>query len=433
MSLELMTMTAILIGGLFLLLALGTEIAVAMGVMASLGFILFISQPQVQIPWTAWATLNSFTLLAMPFFIFMGMMFANTGVIRSLFEGADKWITGLPGGLASSVIAACAIFGAMSGSSIAAVATFSTTVFPEMEERGYAPRLALGSIAVGGSLSVLIPPSIILIIYGVWENVSVARLFAAAMIPGIILASFLMITVMLMAIRNPRLAPKSPSVSWRERLRALKDIFPWLGIIALVLGVIFGGIMTPTESSALGAFLGIAVALAYRRMSYQALKVSLLSAVKITAMIGFVLFAARLLAFVFQSSGLTEAFSSFMLNLPLGKYGTLAVIAVMYLILGMFLDAASMMLLTLPFVMPIIAAFGLHPVWWGVVYAILAEIGLVTPPFGLNLFTMHGVLPKYSMLTIAHGALPFLVPMLLGVVLLIAFPDLALWLPGVLY
>ncbi len=431
MSVELIAI--ILIGGLVFLLALGVEIAIAMGVMASLGFIFIISQPQIQIPWTAWGALNSFTLLAMPFFVFMGTMFANTGVVRSLFEGADKWIGWLPGGLASSVIGASAIFGAMSGSSIAAAATFSTISFPEMERRGYAPKLAFGAIAVGGTLSVLIPPSIILIIYGAWEDQSVARLFAAAMIPGIILAGLLILTVIVMVTFNPGLAPKSPRVTWRERLFGIRDILPWIGIIFLVLGVIFGGIMTPTEASALGAFLGIAVALGYRQMSYKALKASFFTAIRVTAMVGFVLFAARLLSFVFQAAGLTESFSSFMLNLPFGKYGTLAIICIMYLILGMFLDAASMMLLTMPFVMPIIASFGFSPIWWGVTYVILAEIGLVTPPFGLNLFTIHGVLPKYSILTIAAGALPFLIPMLLMIVILIAFPELALWLPGILY
>ena len=423
----------VLIGGLLLLLALGTEIAVAMGVMASFAFVVFIAQPQLQIPWTAWDVLNSFTLLAMTFFIFMGTMFANTGVVRSLFEGAEKWITGLPGGLASSVIAACAVFGAMSGSSIAAVATFGTIVYPEMEKRGYDPELALGSIAVGGTLSVLIPPSIILIVYGVWENISVAQLFAAAMIPGIILALLLMLTVIVRVIRNPRLAPKSPPVPWKQKFMAIKDLLPWIGLIALVLGVIFGGVMTPTEASALGAFLSIVIALGYRQMSYQALKASFLSAAKITAMIGFVIITARLLTFVFQAAGLTEAFSSFIIGLPLGKYGTLAIICVMYIILGMFLDSISMMLLTLPFIMPIMDAFGLHPVWWGVVYVILTEIGLVTPPFGLNLFTLHGVIPKYSILTVARGALPFLFAMLVVIVMLIALPDLALWLPGILY
>jgi len=179
--------------------------------------------------------------------------------------------------------------------------------------------------------------------------------------------------------------------------------------------------------------MSIIIALGYRQMSYRALKASFLTAVKITAMIGFVVVTARLLTFVFQAAGLTDWFSTSILSLPLGKYGTLAIICVMYIILGMFLDSISMMLLTLPFIMPIMEAFGLHPVWWGVVYVILTEIGLVTPPFGLNLFTLHGVIPKYSILTVARGSLPFLIAMVVVIVVLIAYPDLALWLPGILY
>ena len=191
--------------------------------------------------------------------------------------------------------------------------------------------------------------------------------------------------------------------------------------------------MTPTEAAALGAIISIFVCLAYGLLTFDAIKQSFLTAVKVSAMIGFVLFTARLLAFVFQASGLTETFSSFLIGLPVGKYGTVLVICIMYLILGMFFDALSMMLLTLPFVMPAISNLGFDPIWWGVVYVILAEIGLVTPPFGLNLFTIHGVLPKYSILQIAVGTLPFLIPMLLIITLLIIYPGIALWLPKLLY
>jgi len=431
MSVELAAI--IIIGGLMLLLALGVEIAISMGIMAAVGFIFFIDQPHIQIAWTAWGTLNSFTLLAMPLFIFMGAMFANTGVVRTLFEGTDKWVGFLPGGLASAVIAASAVFGAMSGSSIAAAATFSLLSFPEMEKRGYNPKLAFGSIAIGGTLSVLIPPSLILIVFGSWENQSVARLFAAALVPGFLLAVMLVMTVVVIVLIKPGWAPKSPPVTWKERLSGVKQVLPWLGVIGLVLGVIFGGVMSPTEAAALGAFISIFICWAYGLLTFNAIKQSFLTAIKVSAMIGFVLFTARLLAFVFQASGLTDTFSAFILNLPVGKYGTVLVICIMYLILGMFFDSLSMMLLTLPFVMPAITNLGFDPIWWGVVYVILAEIGLVTPPFGLNLFTIHGVLPQYSILEIAAGTLPFLIPMCLIIVLLVIYPEIALWLPKLLY
>ncbi len=431
MSLELMSL--ILLGGLVLLLAIGTEIYVAMGIMAALGLMLFVGQPLRQFAFTAFDVMNSFILTAMPLFIFMGTIFSSTGVIKRLFGGADKVIGNLPGGVACSVLGACGIFGAMSGSSLAATATFGKIAYPEMERLGYNPRLALGSIAIGGTLSVLIPPSLILIVYGGWMEVSVARLFAAAIIPGVILTTLLIFTVMIMVTLNPSLAPKPPQVNLREKLGALIDILPFLGVIIVVLGVIFGGIMTPTESAAVGAVLSVILALAYRSMSFSALKESMWSAIKINAMIAFVIFTARVLAQVFNYIGLTDAFSLFMLNLPLERYGILAIIFVMYIILGMFFDSLSMMVLTLPFVGPLIFELGFNPIWFGVVFVVLAEMGLVTPPFGLNLFVLHGVVPKYDVLTIALGALPFLIPTLAAIVILVFFPQLALWLPGVLF
>lgn len=423
----------LLIGILLFLLVFGFEIAIAMGITAAIGFIFVTQQSHIQIPWSAWETLNSFTLLAMPLFIFMGAMFSNSGAVQLLFSGVEKWVNFLPGGLATAVIGANAIFGAMSGSSIAASATFSMMSFPEMEKRGYDPKLAFGSIAIGGTLSVLIPPSLILIVYCSWENLSVARIFAAAVIPGFILALLLVLTVVCIVKIHPEKAPKAPASSFKEKMVAIKDLFPWLVVIGLVMGAIFGGIMTPTEAAALGAVLSVLLALFYGKLSYAVLRDSALTAVKVTAMIGFVLYTARLLSFIFQSMGLTDIFAGMMLNLPLSKYGILFVICIMYLVLGMFFDSLSMMVLTLPFVMPIIKDLGFDPVWWGVTYVILAEIGLVTPPFGLNLFTINSVLPQYSIMEIAVGTLPFLIPMLLIILILVLFPGLALWLPSVIY
>jgi tripartite ATP-independent transporter DctM subunit len=425
--------TIILIGGLLFLLALGLEIAIAMGLMTLVAFVFFIDKPLIQIAWSAWESLNSFTLLAMPLFIFMGSVLAQSGGVQSLFEAIDKWIGFLPGGLASVVIASNAVFGAISGSSVAAAATFSVIAYPEMEKRGYDPRLAIGSIAVGGTLSVLIPPSLILIVYGSWENVSVARLFAAAIIPGVILSGLLVLTVAIWVKLHPGLAPSPPRFTWRERLRAVKQMLPWFGVVIVVMGSIFGGLMTPTEAAALGAILSLFVAWGYGNLRYELVKQSFLSAAKVTAMVGFLIFSARLLSFAFQDLGITERISSSVLNLNLGKYGIMVFLVILYLVLGMFFDSLAMMVLTLPFVMPILVKFGFDPVWWGVTFVILAEIGLITPPFGLNLFTVHGVLPRFSVGFIAKSSLPLLGTLLLMIGTLVAFPQLALWLPRVLY
>lgn len=425
--------TALLMGGLLVLLAFGVEIGVAMGVVATAGLVFVVDKPLVQMAWTAWESLNSFTLLAMPLFIFMGAVFSGSGAVNLLFAALEKWLGWLPGGLASVVIAANGLFGAISGSSVAAAATFSMIAYPEMEKRGYDPKLSLGSIAVGGTLSVLVPPSLILIVYGSWENVSVARLFAAAIIPGVVLMLLLMLTVIVMVKLKPELAPRSQPASWSERMAAIKDMLPWLVVIVIVMGSIFGGLMTPTEASALGAIMALCIAWYYGSLSYAMVRDSLLSAIKITAMIAFIIFAARLLSFVFQDIGATARISSAVLDLNIGKYGIMACIVVLYLVLGMFFDSMAMMLLTLSFIMPVIVKLGYDPVWWGVTFVLLAEIGLVTPPFGLNLFTIHGVLPKFSVMYIARSSLPFLAVMILMVWILIFFPDLAMWLPRQLY
>lgn len=425
--------TALLMGGLLVLLAFGVEIGVAMGVVATAGLVFVVDKPLVQTAWTAWESLNSFTLLAMPLFIFMGAVFSGSGAVNLLFAALEKWLGWLPGGLASVVIAANGVFGAISGSSVAAAATFSMIAYPEMEKRGYDPKLSLGSIAVGGTLSVLVPPSLILIVYGSWENVSVARLFAAAIIPGVVLMLLLMLTVIVMVKLKPELAPRSQPASWSERMAAIKDMLPWLVVIVIVMGSIFGGLMTPTEASALGAIMALCIAWYYGSLSYAMVRDSLLSAIKITAMIAFIIFAARLLSFVFQDIGATARISSAVLDLNIGKYGIMACIVVLYLVLGMFFDSMAMMLLTLSFIMPVIVKLGYDPVWWGVTFVLLAEIGLVTPPFGLNLFTIHGVLPKFSVMYIARSSLPFLAVMILMVWILIFFPDLAMWLPRQLY
>ena len=431
MSLTMMSL--ILIGSFLFLLLIGVEIFAAIGLTACLGLLFFMNQSVDQLAYTAWATENTFTFTAIPLFVFMGAMFSNTGVIRTLFEGSEKLIGFLPGGLACSTIGAGAAFGAMSGSSIAAAATFGQIVFPEMERTGYSPRLAFGAIAMGGALSVLIPPSVVLIVYGGWQEVSVPRLFAGGLVPGILLASLFIVTIIIMVKINPGLAPKPVSFKWGEVLPALRQVLPWLGIIILVLGVIFSGIMTPTEAAALGAFLGIAVALGYRQMSFDALKKSALTAVKITAMIALIITAARVLGHVFQVIGLTEAFSSYVLSLGFGKYGVLIVLYIMYIILGCFMDGISMMTITLPFVIPIVEGVGWNLVWWGVVYVVVDELALVTPPYGLNLFAIRGVVPKYSIFTVAAGALPFYPAVLITLALCTAFPQIVLWLPGIMF
>ena len=430
-SLEIMTF--ILIGIFLLLLVSGVEVFAAIGLAAIVGLFFFLNQSPNLIAAISWSTENSFTFTAIPLFVFMGAMFANTGVIRTLFDGMNRLIGFIPGGLASATIGATAVFGAMSGSSVAAASTFGQIVFPEMERLKYEPKVGLGAIAMGGALSVLIPPSIVLIVYGGWAQVSVPRLFAGGLIPGVLLALLHILTIVIMVKIRPSWAPKPISYSWRERLHALQQLLPWLGIVVLVLGSIFGGIMTPTEAAALGAFLSIVFALLYRRLSFDAIKKSALTAVRVSAMIALIITAARVLGFLFNSIGLTNAFASFILDLGLGKYGMIAVLALMFFILGTLMDAITMLTITFPFVLPLISGVGWDLIWWGVVYVILDELALVSPPYGLNLFAVRGVVPKYGIFTIAYGALFHYPAVLLTLLLAIAFPQLVLWLPSIMF
>jgi len=428
-------MSITILGGLVLLLALGIEIAPAMGIVAGLGLLLFVHQPMDYFARAAFDIMNSFTFTAIPLFVFMGTIYATTGIVRGLFRGAEKMFGSVPGSLVSAMIVANAIFGAISGSSLAATATFGRICFPEMEKAGYNSKMSLGAIAISGTLSVLIPPSLIMIVYGGWQDVSVARLFAGGVVPGIILTILFVITVTIQVWRNPGLAPRTSTRTFtiREKSAAIWDLFPFLVVIVIVLGTTFSGIMTPTESASLGAFLSIILALIFRQMTYKALKESMLMAVNISAMIAFVLFTARMLGQVFQYIGLTEATASFMLGLNLGKYTMLGLICVLYLILGCFFDSLSMLVLTLPFVAPLIKNMGFDFIWFGVLYVVLAEIGLVTPPFGLNLFVLKGVVPKYEITYIFAGTLPFLIPTVILIILIILFPYLVLWFPNFLY
>jgi len=409
------------------------EVAIAFGVVGGLSLLFLLGQSQLQIASSAWSTANVVEFTAAPLFIFMGAILSHAGIMTNLFDAAQKWLGFLPGGMGCSVIGANAVFGAMSGSNVAAVATFGKAVYPEMERQGYLPAIGLPAIAVAGTIAVLIPPSLILIIYGGWQAVSVARLFAGGLIPGIILSIMLMLTLIILVKLNPRLAPKPLSYSWRERLTAMMGLIPWLAVIALVLGTIFGGVMTPTEAGALGAFLGIGLALYYRKMSYEVLKRSFLDAARVTSVLIFIICMAKVIVFVFQRIGIIEIVTNGIIDLEWGTYGTLAMFYVLYLFLGMFFDSISMMLLTLPFVMPVIFYLGLSPLWFGVVYVVIAEIGMITPPFGINLFILNSVVPKYDIMTIARGCVPFLVPLLLFVALLTAFPQLVLWLPRLMF
>lgn len=421
-----------LIAGLLFLLLIGLEIAWSIGVIALIGLTFFVHQPFDQIAYTMWDSLNSFALTAMPLFILMGTILGNTGVNEKLFSAVNKWTGHLPGGLVISVICGNAVFAAMSGSAMAATATFGKIAYPAMAKRGYAPSFALGSIAAGSVLAPLIPPSILLILYGAWQGISIVDLLAGALIPGIMLTGLLMLTAVVIVKIRPDLAPPPTRYTWAERGKALIQILPFLVVIFGVLGAIFGGFMTPTEAGGLGALLSILLTLYYRRLTFKILQQCLLETVRVTSFSLFIMAMATLMSHVFNSAGIIPMLKDYVLALELGKYTILAGFFVMYLIMGMFFDSWSMLFLTFPFVMPIITGVGINPIWWGVIYVMAAEQSTITPPFGLVLFVMKSVVPEHSIGTVVKGALPYLIPIYINILLLILFPELILWLPSIL-
>lgn len=427
-----MIIAIILIAGLMTLIFMGIEIALSVGIISVLGLILYVDQPINQVMYTFWHSLNSFTLTALPLFIFMGSLLGNTGVNQRLFSALDKFVGSFPGGLACTVIAGNATFGAMSGSSMAAVATFGKIAFPVMEEKGYAPHLALGVIASADMLSPLIPPSIMLILYGSWQGISIVDLLAAGLIPGITLMVLFMLTIMVIEKIKPSWFPSRDRYSWKEKITAVWEILPFMVMIIGVLGAIFGGFMTPTEASALGAFFSIVLTAAYRRLTFEIFFNTLLETVKVTSFCLFIMAMASLISHVFNSAGIIPMIKDYVIALPIGKYGILVFFFVMYFFLGMLFDSWSMLFLTFPFVMPIISSLGFDLVWWGVVYVMAGVQASMTPPFGLSLFVLRSVVPWHPMGTIVRGALPFLIPIYLNILLLILFPQLALWFPSLL-
>jgi C4-dicarboxylate transporter, DctM subunit len=421
-----------LIGLLFVLLLMGLEIAWSVGIVALIGLIWYVDQPINQIAYTTWASLNSFTLTAMPLFILMGTILGNTGVNERLFSAIDKWVGHMPGGLACSVVFGNAVFAAMSGSTIAATATFGKVAYPVMEQRKYDPRLALGSIAASSVLAPLIPPSILLIIYGAWQGVSIVDLLAAGVIPGLTLTSLYILTVFCMVKIKPSLAPAPMHYTWANRLEGLKEIWPFAALIAGVLGSIFGGYMTATETAALGAALSMLLTIYFRTLTFSILKRSLLETVKVTSFSLFIMAMASLISHVFNSAGVIPMIKEYVIGLPIGKNGILVLFFAMYLVMGCFFDSWSMLFLTFPFVMPILMGLGVNPIWWGVVYVMAGEQSTITPPFGLSLFVLHSVVPQHPIGTIVRGSLPFMAAIYVNVALMFLFPGLALWLPSLI-
>jgi C4-dicarboxylate transporter, DctM subunit len=415
-----------------LLAVLGSSIAVAAG-MGITGLIL--NQLYSPLPLTrvmgelAWATTNNFILTAIPFYIMFGEILLRSGIAERMYSALIQWLSWLPGGLMHSNIGACALFGSVSGSSVATAATIGVVAMGEIDKHKYNERLFLGTLAAGGTLGILIPPSINMIIYGVMTDTSVPKLYLAGFIPGLILTVLFSLTVLIACLWRPHWGGQKVPTNWEARIRLLPDLLPPLVLLMVVVGAIFFGIATATESAAVGIVGALAITAWRRRLTLAMLIEVCEATVRTTAMVVAILVGAFFLNIVIQTIGLTQQLSRLITAYQLTPVQVLTAVIVLYLVLGTFMEELSMMISTIPITTPLILQAGYDPVWYGILIVLLIQTAMVTPPFGINLFVIQGIRGRGRLSDVEWGAAPFVIALLLMIGLICVFPEIAMWLP----
>jgi C4-dicarboxylate transporter DctM subunit len=428
MSLELLTL--ILVVSLAVMLMAGQWTAFALGICGVL--VLYLSKGLLgltALSSVVWNNANSYILIAVPMFLLMGEIILRSGVSSYFYRGVVVLMGRLPGGLLHANIASCAVFSAVSGSSVATAATVGTVAIPEMLSRGYEPRTVFGSLAAGGTLGILIPPSIVMVLYGALVEESIARLFMAGVVPGLLMAGIFMVFIAVLLLLKPSYAPPREAGSGKSRVAEAAHVFPVLGLLVVVLGSIYSGIATPTEASALGAAGAIVLALGYGSFTRRVFTESLMATVKTTCMVALIIICAQILSTALTYSGVSRTVSEWVMGLGLGKWQFFVALVVLYLVLGCFVDGVSMIYMTLPVLLPVVKAFGFDLIWFGVILTVLIELGQITPPVGLNLFTIHAISGGAKFSEVAAGSAPYVALMLLVILMLCLWPEIALWLP----
>ncbi len=416
---------------LLVLLAAAIPVAGALGMLG-----LMLDQIYSAMPLTlalgeiSWSSSKDFLLVAIPMFIMLGEILLRAGVAERMYGAMVKWLSWVPGGLMHSNIGACAIFAATSGSSVATAATVGTVALPLVKKHDYNEPLFLGTLAAGGTLGILIPPSINMIIYAVLTDTSIPKLYLAGIIPGLGLAFMFMAMVAVVCMIKPGWGGRRLSCTWGERIRSLVDLIPPLGIFLVVVGSIYAGLATPTEAASLGVVAALGIAAAYGKLSLAMMKEVFENTMRTTAMVMLIIIAAYFLNFVISAIGLTTMLTDYIAGLGLSKFQTLLAVVGFYLILGCFMETLSMMITTIPIVAPVMIGLGFDPIWFGIVVIILIEMALITPPVGLNLFVVQSLRSSGSLNDVIKGSLPFVLVMMMLIGVLAAFPGLVLWLPN---
>ena len=424
-------LTIFFISLLLFLLGSGVWVALSMIAVSAIGMLLFTTRPVGDaMATTIWGTSSSWTLTALPLFVWMGEILFRTKLSENLFKGLSPWLSKLPGGLVHVNVVGCALFAAISGSSAATVATVGKMSIPELRKRKYPEKLLLGSLAGSGTLGLLIPPSIILIIYGVTIEDSIAKLFMAGILPGIMIALMFMTYVITWSIINSKIMPKSKErFSFSEKIQGSKQLLPVIFLITAIIGSIYTGIATATEAASLGVVGALILSFFQGTLSKKTFKLSLLGATKTSCMIAFILAGSTFLSLAMGFTGLPRNLAIWIQSMDLSPYTLLFVLTVFYIILGMFLDGISAVVLTMAIIEPMIRQAGFDMIWFGIYLVIVVEMAQITPPVGFNLFVLQGMANK-DMGFIAKSAFPLFLLMILAVIIVIIFPEIALWLPN---
>jgi tripartite ATP-independent transporter DctM subunit len=419
---------------LVILLFSGIHIGVVMGIVGFLG-IACISGWEGglailrTVPFTTFA---NYGMSVVPLFILMGVFCFYSGISKELYDCVHKWLGQLRGGLAMATVGACALFAAISGSSLATAATMGSVALPEMKRYRYDPALAAGSVSAGGTMGILIPPSIPLVVYGILTTESIGKLLMAGIIPGILQAVFYIATIHILCLWRPSLGPPGPRSSLSAKVTSLKAVWAVVVLFTLVIGGIYFGFFSPTEAAGVGACGACIFALMRRRLSWGSFRESITSSIKTTAMIFVIFLGAMILGYFFAVTRLPFEMASFIGGLPVNRYAILVLILIVYLFLGCIMDSLAMILLTVPIFYPLIKTLGFDPIWFGIIVVRAMEIGLITPPVGLNVFIIQGIAKDVPMYTIFRGIIPFLIADFCHVALLIVFPGIVTFLPGLM-
>lgn len=420
-----------IIGGIglvvmLILILLKTWIGISMLVVGFVGYwILKGYEPAAgMVATVAFGQVTMYTLTTVPLFIFMGQIIFSADIGHDLYHAAYRWLGHRRGGLVLATVPACALFGAITGVPTPAAVTMGKVALPEMKKYGYNESFATGPICSAATLAVLIPPSIPMIVYGILTESNVSRLFMAGILPGILLAVMMMVTIMIMTRVRPEIGPAGPKTTWRAKLGTIKLIWPTVLLFLLVIGGIYSGAVTPTEAGGLGSFAAIIIAIAMRRLTVKKFFEAVLEATGLTAMILLLIVGAQILGKFLAISGLPEALANGLVESALPTWGIFLLLVVMYIVMGMFLDVMSAIIITIPVIFPAIIAMGFDPFWFGVIMMLVVQMGVITPPVGLDVFVLSGAI-KVPAWTIFKGVLPFVVTILICIFILMAFPDIA--------